>query len=253
MCQFNLIIIKTPASAAYLERLGYYLAYPLQYDYTAWCWGRRQFCNCGSVAGSVVLKGKGKYPETLCHNDYRQTLQESRRYLQEQIVVMEAAKERQLTAGFAEEKAKFKEEEKKYLERLKKFDMERYANYEKYHDPSALESPPGEEESALQNELIKLREKDPVLFEAVSTPVELMAETLKRLKNYGIYDRRQKEFRYYRRIFSRLLKSEDCVYFTHIWDRPGELQLVNTLALQELRISDLALLAENDVIRIRRW
>ena len=259
MCQFNLIIIKTPAAAAFLEKLGYYLAYPLQYGYNAWC--RQQFCNCGSVAGSCYreLMEKGNYPDALGYNDYKRISKKKADFLQEQITLLEAAWKRQREDDFAERESQFRAEEKKYKDRLLELFRERLPKYEKFivHDHSKLEpAPPGEEEIALQKEYQRFREgfreKDPVLFAAIETPSEYMLQSLASIKSRSIYNHDAKEFRYYRRIFSRLLKLEECVYFTHIWDRPGELKLVNTLSLEELRISDLALLAQDDVIKIRR-
>jgi len=60
------------------------------------------------------------------------------------------------------------------------------------------------------------------------------------------------EFHYYRRIFQHLLEFEPYLCFTHIFDEPGELRLVKTLRLCELQIGDLALLRQDDVLRIRR-
>lgn len=60
------------------------------------------------------------------------------------------------------------------------------------------------------------------------------------------------EFQYYRRIFQHLLEFEPYICFTHIFDRPGELRLVKTLRLHELQVGDLALLRQDDVLRIRR-
>ena len=127
---------------------------------------------------------------------------------------------------------------------------ERLPKYEKYiiYDHSELEdAPPGQEEIALQKMMDELLE-DKVLSLAIRSSNSLL-ERLSEIKssNYNMH-----EYRYYRRIFSRLLKLESCIYFTHIWSEPGELNLVNTLTLDQLRIGDLALLAQDDVIKICR-
>lgn len=61
-----------------------------------------------------------------------------------------------------------------------------------------------------------------------------------------------REFRYYRRTFQRLLEFEPYICFTHIFDRPENLRLVKTLRLSALRIGDLALLCQDDVLMIRQ-
>ena len=257
MCQFNLIITKTSAAAAFLEKLGYYLAYPLQHGYNAWCWGRQQFCNCGSVAGSCYgeLREKGKYPEVLCHDDYKRISESKGDFLQQRIATLEAVQKRQLSDSFAEEEKAFRAEEKKYTDRLHELFRERFPKYKSSSSVNRVETksiPLSREEAALKKAYDEFCQRDPILYTALQISPEYVSETLLSIKSQKSYNRDAKEFRYYRRIFSRLLKLEECVYFTHIWDRPSELKLVNTLPLNKLRVSDLALLAQNDVIRIQR-
>lgn len=76
-----------------------------------------------------------------------------------------------------------------------------------------------------------------------------------RPKSEGIswpYIRSIREFLYYRRIFKRLLEFEPYICFTHIFDKPGELTTVKTLRLSELECRDLALLGQDQVLKIRR-
>lgn len=89
----------------------------------------------------------------------------------------------------------------------------------------------GEEEKTLKKAYDEFRHRDPIFLAALMAAPECVCKTLSDIRNCPVYDRSEKEYRYYRRLFSRLLKFEDCVYFTHIWDRTGELQLVNMLPL----------------------
>ena len=246
MCQFNFIIVQHSGAAAdYLESLGYYCFCSLQHGYDAYSWGRTECCNCGSMVGSYSckLKEKGKYPNQLQDCDYKQAVQED-------IAFFENAKERQMEKNFAVEAEQYQKEFEKYSQRLNELFRERMPKCEKFivYDRSELEpAPPGEEEIILRKKLDELVQKDFVLSYAVQTPPEIVMQMLTEIKssNYNMH-----EFRYYRRIFSRLLKLEPCIYFTHVWSEPGELNLVNTLTLDQLRIGDLALLAQDDVIKI---
>ncbi len=239
MCQFNLIIVQHSGAAAdYLESLGYYCFRSLQHGYDAYSWGRAEFCNCGSMVGSYSckLKEKGKYPNQLHDCDYKQAVQED-------IMLFENVQKRQREKDFAVEAEEFQ----KYLKRLFELMDDRIPKCLVVYNSSEMELEPGEEELAIREKIRELTERDKVLYDAICTPPEIMEIKLTKMKssNYNM-----SEYRYYRRIFSRLLKLESCIYFTHIWSEPGELNLVNTLTLDQLRIADLALLAQDDVIKI---
>ncbi len=243
MCQFNFIIVQHSGAAAdYLESLGYYCFRSLQHGYDAYSWGRACFCNCGSMVGSYYLpKETKKYPNQLTAEDYR-------RCIQKEVDLLESAIKLQYTKGADKQIKQFEERYKKYAHRLSELMKERLPKYEKYiiYDHSELEdAPPGQEEIALQKMMDELLE-DKVLSLAIRSSNSLL-ERLSEIKssNYNMH-----EYRYYHRIFSRLLKLEPCIYFTHVWSEPGELNLVNTLTLDQLRIGDLALLAQDDVIKI---
>ena len=245
MCQFNLIIVQhLDAAADYLESLGYYCFRSLQHGYDAYSWGREECCNCGSMVGSYSckLKEKGKYPNQLHDCDYKQAVQED-------IMLFENAKKRQREKDFAVEAEEFEKEFQKYSKRLYELMDDRIPKCLVVYNSSEMELEPGEEELAIQEKIRELTERDKVLYYAICTQSEIIETKLTNMKssNYNMH-----EYRYYRRIFSRLLKLESCIYFTHIWSEPGELNLVNTLTLDQLRIGDLALLAQDDVIKICR-
>ncbi len=242
MCQFNFIIVQHSGAAAdYLESLGYYCFCSLQHGYDAYSWGRTECCNCGSMVGSLEyrLKNEGKYPNSLNSGDYKRAIQKEIKILNQMIEL---------------------QEEDNFSKKVNEFTFKLEAVHNKLEEYCTSKGQVGfgpwmvdlgEEGAELWEKFEKFFEEGEntiINYARIYTKIQLKERINERIScNYNMH-----EYRYYRRIFSRLLKLEPCIYFTHVWSQPGELNLVNTLTLDQLRIGDLALLAQDDVIKICR-
>lgn len=115
-----------------------------------------------------------------------------------------------------------------------------------------------DEEEIMLNREIERMEWDKLFAEAfryarsnadLSGTVRRLREKQQRIEssNYNM-----REYRYYRRLFSRLLKYEPCIYFSYRTEEQFHFSLVRSIPLSELRIGDLAMLCSNDVLKICR-
>lgn len=256
MCQFNYTIVKNKKSVSYLSKLGYgcFKIYPG--GYKAFGGNRPGFCDCGSMVGSqsLAFKEEGKYPFQLCANDYW-------RAVKIQADFFDEVQKRRQSPDFKAELQEFEDAFAPINERLTELWEKQYSSPDALGDPDtscfAKDSCFAEEKNALLKQQETLfASKDAAFLEARTAvfleenlPYKRVAPEINKYKscNYNM-----QEFRYYRRIFQRLLEFEPYICFTHIFDQPGELTLVKTLRLNELHIGDLAMLAQDDVIRILR-
>lgn len=248
MYQCNLIIVKSDESGAFLEKRGYQLDW--RNEWKAYSYWRRSYKDSMVGSKSQVFQKEGKYPYELSAMDYKRAIRKESDFY-------ELALLKQKEEGFVEKARQLWEysfREKSLEKRVRELDWrDDLTKDEDIELDQCID-----ELSRLDREIDKL-EKDKVFLCAycylglgkhdVRMPEKLREK--QRLINSSNYNMR--EYRYYRRIFSRLLKYDSCIYFTYQDEEERkDFTLVKELPLNELRIGDLAMLCSNDVLKICR-
>lgn len=244
MYQCNLVVVTSSNAAFYLRKCGY------EYEnLEAFRDGRKAYYNyarcyvCEPLVGSksLAFKAEGKYPYALSVADYRRAIQKE----SEQIDL----------AVLKQNDSEFEEKRQELNQCFKRIsELKRLRRREELppivHDESELYiAPPGAEEVMLQEKVDEMW-KDEVFCCALGGTSEKLREKQQRINNCNYH---MQEYRYYRRMFSRLLEYDPCIYFTYQDEEEREdFTLVKELRLSELRIGDLAMLCSNDVLKICR-
>lgn len=250
MSQSNLIIVKNSEACDILRKRGYRC---MKEDVIADGW--KAFYSWNKSEGIVSLVGsralafreKGKYPYQLSAADYKRAVKKEIDFLK--LVILKQAEDDFATRA------------KKYYEVCKEFVKVQSARIPKdldsYTSSEYFTGPPSEEEILLGGKLKKI-EQDEVFVCAARymggihyawSPAELQ----KRLHRMSGCNYNMQEYRYYRRIFSRLLRYAPYIYFTYQDEEERKaFTLVKELSLNELRIGDLAMLCSNDMLKIHR-
>lgn len=250
MYQCNLIVVKSDEGSVLLEKLGYQERWRDNSPEHWKAYDKWQRSYKDSVAGfkSQAFKEEGKYPYQLSAADYKRAIQKESDFY-------ELALSKQKEEGFAEKAKQLSE----YFSRRKS--LEKRVRVLDWRDDLTkaedIELDESIDELSMLDRKIEKFEQDKVFFWAYlycglgrhSTPEELY----KKQQRINSCNYNMQNYRYYRRIFSRLLKYDPCIYFTYQDEAEREdFTLVRELPLSELRIGDLAMLCSNDVLKICR-
>lgn len=241
-------------------------------------------------AQSMAFSKEGRYPDELSASDYRRALRKESEHIESVILKIKEAdfaeKAKLLAEYYARnERVRAKKnsqgmaielsDEKKACldneEIMLDFDVKAklLAEYYVRHEGertkviseeekklSDEERERLDEEEIMLNREIESMERDKLFMEAfqytksAASPHGAVVRLRERQRyinssNYGM-----REYRYYRRLFSRLLRYEPCIYFSYRAEEQFQFSLVRAVPLNELRIGDLAMLCSNDVLKI---
>ena len=247
MYQSNLIIVKNEKAVSYLQGMEYNVV-PMELlgGWKACC--SYEKCYLDQVIGSKAstLAEYGKYPYELSAADYPRAIQKENDFFD--LVLL-----RQKEDDFAEKVKQIRDMSVRSAE----LSMEiRLWDSQKNSVEEENELRKKKEEMLMLDALLAEFRKDKVLMYAFCYEEEKI-----RKEKYQHMDRWNfwlQNYLYYHRLFSRLLRYQPYIFLTYANDelpkeeRKKEFKLVKTIRFENLRIGDLALLCNKDVLKIYR-
>lgn len=248
MFRSNLIIVKNEEAVSYLRGMKYHVDSKMDL-LRGWkaCYSYER-CYLDQVAGSKAstLKEYGKYPYELSAADYMRAVQKENDFLD--LVLL-----RQKEGDFAEKVKKIQD----MSVRSAQLAMEiRLWDPQKNSVEEENELKKKKEEMLMLDDLLAECYKDKVLMYAFCYKEEKIREEM--YQHIGRWNFLLQNYLYYHRLFSRLLRYQPYIFFTYDDDelpkeeRQKEFKLVKTIRFENLRIGDLALLCNKDVLKIYR-
>lgn len=247
MYRSNLIIVKNEEAVSYLRGMGYDVS-PMEL-LGGWvaCYSYKK-CYLDQVIGSkaLTLEEYGKYPYELSAADYRRAIQKENDFF-------DLVLSRQKEDDFAEKVKQIRD----ISVRSAQLSME-IRLYDSQNNSVEEEN----ERKKKKEEMLKL---DTLLAEFYKDKVLMYAFCYKedeirkeRYQHIGRWNFLLQNYLYYHRLFSRLLKYQPYIFLTYDnaelpkEERKKEFKLIKTIRFDKLRIGDLALLCNKDVLKIYR-
>lgn len=247
MYRSNLIIVKNEEAVSYLRGMGYDVsAMDLLGGWKAYYSYER--CYLTQVIGSkaLTLSEYGKYPYELSADDYLRAIQKENDFF-------DLVLSRQKEDDFAEKVKQIRD----VSVRSAQLSMEiRLLDPQKKSVEEEKKFREKKKEMLMLDALLEEFYKDKVLMYAFCYDEEKISK--EKYQHIGRWNFWLQNYLYYHRLFSRLLRYQPYIFLTYDdaelskEERKKEFKLVKTIRFDHLRIGDLALLCNKDVLKIYR-